>query len=83
MSRKPASIAPEATAAIDRAIATLQVLKTHLKAKKLKARPLDDLLSIALDELREIQIPFQEMRSQEIEEDLAKYRHLLDHAEEP
>lgn len=83
MTKKPASIAPEATAAIDRAIATLQVLKTHLKAKKLKGRALAEFLSIAMDELRELQVPFEDLRSQEIDEAIAHYRRLSDQAEEP
>ncbi|WDF73514.1 hypothetical protein [Novosphingobium sp. KACC 22771] len=83
MTRKPASIAPEATAAIDRAIATLQVLKTHLKAKKLRGQALSHLLRVALDELREFEGPFDDMFHQDLGVDLARYGGSSDSGEKP
>lgn len=81
MSRKPASIAPEATAAIDRTIATLNALKSQLRAKKLRGSALRNLLQVAQEELRALEEPFTNLYYAEIDELVSSTRHLFD--EEP
>lgn len=74
MSRKPASIAPEAIATIDRAIVTLNALKAHLKAKNLKGTALYKLLLVAQDELKTLEQPFYDLNNIEIDELVANIR---------
>jgi hypothetical protein len=83
MSRKPASIAPEANAVIDRTMATLNAMKSQLKAKKLNGRALHSLLDVALDELRTLEAPFQQMRYAEIDQLLLDTRRMIGSDEDP
>lgn len=78
MSRKPASIAPEAIATIDRAIVTLNALKSQLRAKKLRGTALRNLLQVAQEELRVLDGPFDNLYYAEIDELVSSTRHLLD-----
>ena len=78
MSRKPTSIAPEAIATIDRAIVTLNALKSQLRAKKLRGSALRNLLQVAQDELRALDDPFSSLYYAEIDELVSSTRRLLD-----
>jgi hypothetical protein len=75
---KPVIDRTEASAAIDRSIELLKTLKIQLRAKSLDGQTLDDLLDASRRNLEPVTDQFRQLRADQLDALLLKYRGGLD-----